>query len=269
MAFYGNYFSFDGQPCTEYGLMVYDLDGNSQSDNSFTSSGTVVEDRVSHRYKPLYYGIINDKPLEFNLIFGANPKRIEEYKYFDRWDLESIASWLTGKDGYKWLEIEQPDMEAVRYKCIISDLKPITMGRLPYAFSCKVICDSPFAYTYPETTTYSVPSSLSTTYFNRSSYNGYYRPKLEITLNGVSAFKIKNITDNNREFTFTGLPTASALTIYVDNENGVITNSLNLSTLYNSFNFNFFRLKRGENSLLFTGTSTVKIISEFPVNIGG
>ena len=268
MAFYGNYFSFDGVPCSEYGLLIYDLESNNQDDVAFTSSGSVVEDRIARKYKSYYYGYTNDKPLEFNLVFGANTDSINSGKHLDRWDMEAIASWLTGRDGYKWLEIEQPDLEMVRYNCIVSELKPISIGWLPWAFSCKVTCDSPFAYMYPETTTYAVSTSLSPTFLNKSSYNGYYCPKLELVFNGGSSLKIVNSSDSNREFKFTGLPTGSALTIYIDNENRVITNSLGLN-LFPYFNFNFFRLKRGENSLVITGSCTVNIISEFPVNMGG
>ena len=48
----------------------------------------------------------------------------------------------------------------------------------------------------------------------------------------------------------------------------VITNSADLD-MYASFNHKYFRLKHGDNVLQITGVGTLKIICEFPVNIGG
>lgn len=267
MAFYGCEFVFDDIPCSEYGLMVYDFSSNTQGDTSF-QVGKVSEDRVAKRYDALMYGLTQNEALEYTLIFGANTDSLDANESIDRFEVEAIAAWLVGHDRRKWLAIVQPDMECFRYRCLISDLKLITYGNMPWAFSCKVSCDSPFAYSMPEEYVFTVAGTTHTFLHNRSTYNGYYKPNMEITLSGGGSVAITNISDNNRTFSFDGLPSGEPLTIYIDNKNQVITNNLGLN-LYQYFNMKFFRMLRGDNQLTITGNATVKFICEFPVNIGG
>ncbi|MDO4562219.1 MAG: hypothetical protein Q4C12_00135 [Clostridia bacterium] len=183
MAFNGCYFSFDGIPCTEYGLMLYDIGTKSSDTTTDLSVNTeIVEDRIARRYTPLHYGTITNEPLEFTMTFGADINAIDKGEYLDRWDLETIARWLTAHNKYKWLEITQPDMEMFRYKCFITDLKHIDVANLPWAFSCKVICDSPFAYQYPEVFRYVVNGTTEVELLNKSSYRGFYKPKMVLFL---------------------------------------------------------------------------------------
>ena len=268
MAFWGNEFIFDGIPCSEFGLMVYSFGTESQEDVSF-QNGSVIEDRIPGRYDALTYGVVQNQALEYTLIFGANPDSIDMYAPLDRYEVESITSWLTGHRERKWLVIMQNDMEPFRYKCVLSELKLITYGDMPWAFQCKVSCDSPFAYTSPEEYVYSVDKDgADFTFFNRSSYNGFYMPIIELSNIKSSSISIVNGSDGDRAFAFTDLPVSSDLSIRVDNRNQIITNSQDLN-LYTHFNMQFFRLVRGDNSIKITGDATVKFICEFPVNIGG
>lgn len=265
MAFYGCHFSFDGIPDFEYGLMVYDVGGATESGN-FSSPVEIQEDRTAKRYSPLHYGVTQNKPLTFSFTFGADLDAIDRNTPLDRWDIDVIAQWLTGHDEYKYLEITQPDMESFRYKCIISDLEYTTAGNIPWAFKCQVTCDSPFAYDYPEQMDFSVTDNLSVFIENRAA-SKYYYPKLTINLKSGNSFSIINHSDRDRKFSFTNLPT-TPMTITIDNENEVITNSKDLN-LYQFFNFNFFRLVRGTNCLEFNGAADISIECEFPMNIGG
>jgi phage-related protein len=268
MAFYGCEFIFDDLPCTEFGLMVYNFGSNTQSDVSFQSTGDVSEDRIAGRYDSLMYGLVQNKSLEYTLVFGANLDSMDANESIDRFEAEEIATWLTGHQTRKWLAIVQPDMEPFRYLCLISDLRLITYGDMPWAFSCRVSCDSPFAYTFPEEYTYKVAGQQTAVLHNRSSYRGFYMPKLELSTFGANRFSITNASDNNRAFTFDRLPSGESLIIRVDNKNQVITNNHSFN-LYDNFNHNFFRMVRGDNRLVFNGHGTVKFTCEFPINVGG
>ena len=266
-SFYGCHFSFDGIPCDYHDLTVYDFGRAQDVGGSFTSSGSVVEESIARRHKKLYYGTMHDRPLEFRLVFGANDRRIQSGRHFDRWDLEVIASWMTGLDGYRWLEITQPDMETVRYRVIITELSFATVGWMPWAFECRIVCDSAFGYTYPETFRYNVEGSKSIPFFSRSTLNGFYYPQMELHLSGGSFVNIVNESDNGRVFSLTNLPSGQTMNIKIDNENGIITNNRD-HNLYMNFNMNFFRLVRGDNKLQVTGNCKLFLMCEFPVNIG-
>jgi len=267
MAFWGSEFLFDGVPCSEYGMMVYHFGSEGQEDVDFRS-GEIIEDRVSARYDALTYGLVQNESLEYTLVFGANMEAMDANVPLDRFDVAAIAAWLTGHQKRKWLMIAQNDMEPFRYKCFISELKLITYGDMPWAFSCKVSCDSPFAYRMPENFHYVVNGTLDARLFNRSSYNGFYLPKMEIALRGENSISIQNLSDSGREMKFTALPNGSELVLQIDNKNQVITNNMDLN-LYPYFNMKFLRLMRGDNKLRMTGKAEVTFMCEFPVDIGG
>lgn len=267
MAFWGNEFIFDGIPCSMYGLMVYHFGSNDQDDVGF-QDGDIVEDRIQGRYDALTYGLVQNQALEYTLVFGANMESMDAGESIDRTEVDSIASWLTGHQTRKWLAIVQDDMDLFRYKCFISDLKLITYGDYPWAFSCKVSCDSPFAYTYPKIYEYDVSGARQITFVNRSGYNGYFRPVLDISMKNGGDFSIQNATDGNRLFKFTGVPGSASLVVTVDNQNQLITANSGVN-MYPYFNMHFLRLVRGANNLTITGNAHVKFTCVFPLNIGG
>lgn len=266
MAFYGCKFVFEDVSCDEYGMMIYHFGSDGQEDVSF-KNGTVVEDRPASRYDALMYGINPNQSLEYTLVFGANERSMDSNAHIERYEVEAIAAWLMGHSTRKWLTIVQDDMEAVRYLCNISDMKLITYDDMPWAFSCKVSCDSPYAYMMPDEYEYTVEGERVVNFQNRSSHNGYYRPVINIICDGGDV-SIENESDNNRVFEFKNLPEHNGLEIYIDNQNQIITNSMDIN-LYPYFNMKFMRLVRGENILKIKGNCTVKFICEFPVNIGG
>ena len=104
---------------------------------------------------------------------------------------------------------------------------------------------------------------------NRSTHNGWYCPKVELTLSGASSFSIQNDSDGGRISAFTDIPAGFAnAVISIDNQNQIITSSTG-DNLYPYFNKKFFRLARGDNRLKITGTGKLKILCSFPVNVGG
>lgn len=178
MAFWGHSFTFNDIPCEDFELMIYDIDGTSQSTGKFSSGVTVIEDKVSAHWKPYFYGVKLDNKLKFTMVFGVNQKRVDENKFLDRYELEAIAAWLTGHNKYMWLEIQQEDLAYVRYKCIVTGLEMVEFGMLPWALRATIECDSPYAYLYPQTFEYTVNGEQTISFYNESSHNGYYMPVL-------------------------------------------------------------------------------------------
>lgn len=267
MAFWGNSFVFNDIPCDDYDLMLYDVGSTTQSSGNFASGVSVIEETLPSRYKPHFYGVKFDKKLEFTIVFGVNQKRLDSEKYLDRYELETIAFWLTGHDKYMWLEVEQEDLEYVRYRCIISNLEIVEHGNIPWALKATVICDSPYAYLYPQVFEYNISGTQTVDFYNESSHNGYFMPQLEIETSAGGNFTIVNQSDGNRTFAFKNLP-SSVKKIAVDNDRCIISNDQDLN-IYPYFNFRFLRLIKGENRLKITGNGVLRIICEFPVNVGG
>lgn len=267
MAFEGCYFIFDDKSCHDFGLMIYNLGSYSQDDAvAFASTGSASEDHAANRYSSLFYGVKQDRPLSFSLVFGADDYMLDRETPLTRPQVAKIAEWLTGHSTMKWLSIIQRDLVCVRYKCYISDLRLITWGGHPWAFQCTVTCDSPFAYLATEEREYVVDGSLSVDIDNISSYKGYYRPTIKIITGQSGNVVITNSSDGGYTFQLSNLP--ANRTIVIDNENQIITDLTFGDNMYPKFNFNFFRMKQGCNNLVMTGDFTVTFYLSFPIDVG-
>jgi len=253
-------FTFAGESSVMYGLKLYDFNGRGQDDVSFGNKATVSETRVNNRIQPIHYGVNYHKdPLKFKLVFGAE-------EAMDRYTLEEISMWLTGYNDYQWLSIDQPDMEHVQFKCLITSLTPLSHGWLPVAFEAEVVCDCSYAYGHPFSKTV---SGTSVVFRNESSVREYLRPDLTLVSPvGSTTLRIVNMSDGGRVFELTGLPSA-ATTIYVDNLNGIIRDENDAYNLYDGFNMNLFRLVPGDNRLTISGASSVTISGRFLHNVAG
>ncbi len=268
MAFWGSSFSFNGIPCDDFDLMLYDVGNTEQGEGRFASPVKIVEEVLPNRWKPYFYGVERDDKLEVQMVFGVNQRRVDEGSFLGRDELEAVATWLTGQEEYLWLEIDQPDLEYVRYKVICTGLDIVEYGDVPWALEAEFTCDSAYAYMYPQTFSYDVDGAMEIYFRNESSLGGYYYPEIEwCPTSGGGDFSLQNVTDSGRTTKFTDVP-ASIKSIVVDNDRGIITNDQDLN-IYPYFNFKFFRLTRGVNDLIVTGTGTLNISCEFPVNMGG
>ena len=267
MALFGHKFTFDGIPSEQFDLMLYDVGGSGGDDAEFASTVDIVEDVVSSKWRPLFYGVRRGKKLSFTIVMGVNMRRVDEGKFLDRYEMSEVATWLTGHDEYKDLEIEQPDLRFLRYRCMISALTPISFGNIPWALQATVTCDSPFAYMEKTEQSYPVNGTARIIFDNLSAYSGMYMPEIEFDISSGDGFSIENETDNGRTLTFAGLPGA-VQKVYVDNERCIITNDQDLN-IYDMTNMKWLRFKRGQNILNVVGNGTLIIKCEFPVNVGG
>lgn len=268
MAFEGYEMIFDGVSCFKYDLILCDIGGNKQSETvNFTSAGKLITDKTLKNTSSLLYGTEQSDPLSFNLVLVASPERIENNQPFDRFELQTIASWLSGHNSWKWLKIVQPDLETVRYKCLITELTEITFGNHPWALGCTVTCDSPYAYMTSFSHEYIIGFDKTNFLFrNRSSYNGIYYPKIILSLGTARTIEITNKSNKNNIFKFTNLPD-SVNTIVIDNKKQSINSDLG-TNIYQYFNFNWFGLIRGDNEISVLGDCALGFTCEFPVNVG-
>lgn len=222
-----------------------------------------METRSNTRVQPIHYGVnFNASPLEFTLVFGAEDKTL------DRYEMEEIAFWLTGHKDYKWLTIGQPDLDHCMFRCIITQLTPIHVGWLPYAFEATVRCDCPYAYGFPFEETYTINGKTNILFRNNGSCHEYLMPQITFSPSRVGgSLSIVNTSDGNRETMLDSLPN-SASTIVIDNKNGIIQGAAN-HNYYDGFNMNFFRAVHGDNQLIVTGNGTLTISGQFLYNVAG
>ncbi len=279
MAFYGCDFIFDGVRASTFlapatvgasykRLMLYNIGSYGQGDADL-SVGEIEEDRIGRRYDSLLYGIRQNDPLQFTLVFGIDPDDLVGETCFTREEIARITQWLTGHQEYKILKIDQDDMTGYRYHAMITGLRLVSDGGLPVAFEATISCDGPFAYQDPITFTAVLISSDTTLeIMNSSTINGVYRPVFDIDLSGATYLQLVNSDDENRTMRIDNIPTEE-VSIHIDCLNQIITANTGYN-LYPGFNMKFLRLVPGENDIYITtdGSGEIRATCEFPVNIG-
>ncbi len=254
MAFSATKFIYDGEPCETYGLMLYTFDSKGGViEGDLGANIEMIEDRTLRNVTPTVFGSKQGDPLKFKLTFGSLTP-------ISREDFSEIAYWLCGKSEYRVLEILQDDMAETLYKCYMTNIQHENIRGIPYAFTTDVICDCPYAYSYPETYSFTVSGSKKTVIYNDSAYSGYLFPHITLTPSNVTqTVSIINEDDNNREFKFTQLNNYDNEIIYIDNARQIITSN-NGVNMYPYFNKNFFRLIRGLNNITITGDCVIRIV---------
>lgn len=254
-------FSFAGESSRMYGLMLYDFGGNGQGNVAFGNKASITETRTNNHIRPIHFGVnYHSSPLQFKLVFGA-------MEPLDRYEMESVAFWLTGHQDYQWLSIDQPDLERVQFRCLITQLTPLTDGWLPYAFEAQVVCDCPYAYGFPFEYRYDIDGATSILFRNDSSVREYIKPTLTYAPVPGGTLSIVNHNDHDREFRLDHIP--SATQVVVDNDNGIIRETVGGANLYDGFNLNFFRLVQGDNNLTVSGRGNLIISGRLLYNVGG
>lgn len=283
MSFYGTSFSFDGVSCEEYGLMLYDFDSTTQSASSWATGTKINEERIAQRFRSIYYGKTEEAPLEFTLVFGADEYAARGREPLDRYEMQAIAKWLTGPKDYRYLQIDQPDMADIRYRCVITNLQVLEYAGKKWAFSCKVHCDSPYAYTTPKTYTMDFAGLASNmTIYNPSSIADDYKPKITLTLSEDSGNTIAIYNrSNGTALAFDGLPIGVG-SLIIDCERCIITSESGIN-MYQYVRlkdehgedlpwnpFDFITLAPGTNAIhCLVGSGKITFECEFPMNVGG
>lgn len=264
MTFFGSDFIFDGMASEKYCLKLLDLNGSGVIDSSAGTNVEPVIDVIRRKAQPYIYGMQQTPTLTFPLTFGRMTQ-----DPLDAYDRRAISQYLFGQNGYKWLEIIQPDLAEVRFKCILQNPQWTYIGNMAQVITCDVVCDAPWAWGYEEVYTINVNGSTTYTFNNQSDDNFYLFPKLEITPSNVTTrFAIKNLDDNNRTFEFTNLNTNGQEIIFVDNHNQILESSLGNYRTRN-FNWKWFRLIQGFNDLEISGTGKLVIKCLFAKKVGG
>lgn len=262
MSFSAESFIFDGIPSEQFGLMLYSFENSNTKESELSPNIEIIGERINRRHDSIHYGVSHKEPLTFPLTFGSAT-------YLDKYDVDAIGNWLTSHKQYKILELFQPDMGYVRYKCIINRLRTISIADMPVAFTCDVICDSPFGYACPVDFSYTLGSSGELKVLNKSNCQDYFLPYLILKpKSGTSEITITNKTDNNRVFKLSKIPTSGNPEIHFNNKDQIITSNSSVN-FYENFNHHFLRLVRGQNLLAVTGSCDLLLRCEFLMRVGG
>jgi hypothetical protein len=223
--FYTFDFEFDGVPSHRFDLKIVTFEDGGVFNGVGSSDVNILEQRVLRKSKPYYLGRTQETKLEFPLTFG----RAEPVSALDR---DMISAWLFGRSGYKKLYILQDDLNGAYFNCFLTKPEPLYIGGLNYAFTCQVICDSPWAYGPEHIISGSfangggdgVPQFIEI--YNSSSEDEYLYPEINFTISdtpSVPSISLINIS-GSCQFSFTDLSAGEE--IIVDNDLQTIYSTL-------------------------------------------
>lgn len=234
--FSGYSFIYDGVPCDVFGLGIYDLDGNGQKENSNYKTNLRTA-TPPQSYESIFLGYESKENLTFSMTL-VSEKEIDAFTH------GKICKWLLNRNGYKKLQIIQPDLSCVIYYCMFTSLTTVSIGGYAHAFNVEVETNSPYQYENNKIVSEVFTTSGTLTIINNSDISGYIYPDVTITSTSGGDVEIVNTSDANRSFKITGLSSGEVITI------GGKTQSLVSSTELNrleNFNKHWFRLKDGSN----------------------
>lgn len=240
-------FIYDGVPCDIFGIYIADLDGDGQKETkSFEASIRTVTPPGA--YESVFLGYESKNPLTFPMTFVSD-KEVDAYTH------GKISKWLLNKNGFKKLQIIQPDLSSIIYYCIFTSMTDTSIGGYNHAFTVDVQTNSPYQYEKNKIISKVFITSGTQTIVNNSDIDGYVYPDVKITLTSGGNITIVNTSDNNRSFIITGLSTGEVITISGKCQSLVSSTEINR---LDNFNLHWLRLKDGVNNLSVTGSATIE-----------
>jgi hypothetical protein len=279
--FYAYDFIFDNIPSQKWDLKIITFEDGSLFNGVGSTDINIITQRVLRKSKPYYLGRTQEPVLEFPLTFGS----AHEITAIER---DLISSWLFGRSTYKKLYILQDDLQEIYFNCFMTKPEPLYIGGVNYAFTCQVVCDSPWAYNSERITSGSAYKKESTgvnfNIYNRSSEDEYLYPKIYFqVLEPTYPFPTQivwfvNNSDggNSRIFNWNYLVENDRIT--VDNDLQIIT-GVNIASngatfpiegLLSKFTSkNWFRLIPGLNNISIYGSLYYEIKWTERLKIGG
>lgn len=253
-------FQYDGKSSNDFSMKIVNFGGGGgvNTDNIGIPL-EIEEDKIKRNPKPFFYGVEVTPKLSFKLQLAYIPNDGAGQEILSRPTLGAISKWLFKRE-YKEFKIIDTDYSNIIYNCMFQNPRQIEVGNSPYGIEVDVICDRPYGIR-KQIITKTSTGSLTFNIQNIGFDNDYIYPEVEFTAS--STMSVRNNTDNNNTFAFTGLGTSE--TIYVDNRRQEIISSTGLNRNSN-FNFNWFRITPDYyNSITIIGVGTVTFRIEFPM----
>lgn len=238
-------FIYDGIPSEKFGLFLCNLDETGSQEYDSSGNITIHTTKTPRMDRSYLMGVEYEDMFEFELVFGSS---IPQTKF----DIDVIMKWLIGHNQFKKLQIVQEDMANVYFNCIMTEPQIVSYSNVPYAFKCKVICDSPYALTVPKLYYYNKTGTQSSVlHFNNGQINKSVLPIIRFTCTRTNgAVMIINKSNNNWKSEFIELQKGEIVT--VDNQLQTIASSLGRKILSN-FNKHWFELVPKRNELVIDG----------------
>ena len=241
-----------------YGIMLVKMDSG-LIEQPFGISRKTITDKIKNNSRNYYYGT-ESEVINFKL----------QFMKFSPWTYEQrvrVTQWFF-YSGYK--DFISEDFPLV-YKIIgVGEPKFYNNGNNEGYLEIEFETDQPYAYSPVEISSFDLSDNVSTTIITAENKSNvpdfyYYNPEIQIELLEGVGFVINNLTDGNREFSFSGLTEGEV--VYCNCETGLVYSTLNNTRLSNLSNKQFLRLKYGVNNLMVAGKVNILFRMQYPMMV--
>ena len=124
-------FEYAGKKSTELGLYI--IGDSGLKDMMFGANPTINEDKTAFSFKPNFYSVSYDEPLEFTLQIARNYGNGLYYVPDDIWTNElrfQVADWFNveGYQEFRMTDCDQLNQSSIVYNCIVTNPRRIDNG---------------------------------------------------------------------------------------------------------------------------------------------
>lgn len=182
-------------------------------------------------------------------------------KIWSQRDIFEIANWLV-TDNYKILELG--NQSGIYYNAVLVNSEGLhhyaNGGILPVEFST----NSPYAWSIPKEEQFEISSSTVINVVGGSNAVDYYYPYMEIKKTSSQGdVKIQNLTTDDKEIEIKDMFVNETITL--DNDWELCKTDKAMATMHDRFNYEWLRLRRGNNRIKVTGACEIKFVHNYPV----
>jgi hypothetical protein len=264
MAFQSEYFTFDGEESTDYGIYNVKLE-TGLADSPLFGNRQIVEEQALNRDNPYLHKVVKS-PIEFNLTFSL----LDEA--FTTTNKQSIFHWLVHDDYRQFIST---DYVGKIFYCIVTDASDLYSNAEDKGyFTIKMRTNAWHSwstiynaiYDCSDNSLSAIPTiTTSIAPENKSNIKQWYYPEIEIELQDTeTGFSLINVTDSNSTITFSGLSVGE--TIYINNEMKRIISDTELNR-YSEHNGTWHRWKYGVNNITVVGKIILTTRAQFSLII--
>ena len=261
------HFIFDGVSSEEIGLYIIRMDKGFIS-NAYVGEKKIKSEIKSNRVESLMQGVAHYViKFDLEMVLLDDNKELREWTPVAR---QEVAKLLF-KDRYCSFQ-SADDLGKVYYGMFTNAQQIFTMngtGYLKLSFTTNAYTAWSNVLNHSFNFWNNDASGRIIEIINESNIGKKYKPKIEIEMleeEGLidAEFKIFNISNNNKEFSFKDLRFDEVIS--VDNMNGIIKSSypININP-YDNFNKQWFELVYGVNKLKIFGKCKINIQAQFPI----
>jgi len=242
-------FTYDGVYSGQYGMIIAEI--NTENIQETTPFAPVIRTTKTPKAKRFSFaGIEYEEMPRFQISFMCEEPIPDLIR-------REILTWLVARNGFKKLQIHQPEYDDYLYNCIFEETRIIFISGACHGFILTATFDSPYCYGRPRKKIIKSDGTeeVEVILINESDMpDEYVYPFVKFKANGfidgksISIVNSSDIADPHRAFEFTDDITPELEEIEVDNELKIITSNIPGDHL-GKFNKNWLRLIRGPNKL--------------------